>query len=125
MQNEKANLLAPNSTYLMSEMAEKGLDFSKDVIKKTYTPQYSLKLSQRSSLNDSLIIHSIAFFDGLRSGTCHCPSISWPNFFQGQKCPKSWFFTNSMTIEPPKLFLDPHTIKSIMIHSMGFFKAIV
>ena len=36
MQNETANLLAPNLTHLVNEMAEKGLDFSKRVLSKQH-----------------------------------------------------------------------------------------
>ena len=80
------------------------------------------KILPRSSY-DQVCHHPFdSIFDGLQSGIDHCTKFSWPNFSEGLKCPKTWFFTYSTTIQPTKPHLEPLTIMSISIYSILFFK---
>ena len=78
------------------------------------------KSPPRSSYNQVSHHPFDSIFDGLQASGHNCRSISQSNFSQGQKCPKSWFFTYSTTIKPPKHLLDPRVFKSISIHSIAF-----
>ena len=62
-----------------------------------------------------------SIFHGLQFGMHHYPLIFWPKFFLRVKVRQIMLLTYSTTIYPPKLLLDPRTIKFVIIHSIAFF----